>query len=158
MHDDVAVLEQEAALVARGRGDPGDGRARVLGPVEQRRELARVAVAGVVAGERAAVLDVERAQLRGRLAVGITRPEGQCDPDRDDAGGGDRERQYDARVQSSFLPILNLCVPVDVLPLMSVAIQRNVVVLVRWNVCPGSRGPVESHSGELDVGLRPSIV
>ena len=35
------------------------------------------------------------------------------------------------------------------LPLMSVAVQRNVVVSGRWNVSPGSRGPVESHRAEF---------
>ena len=41
---------------------------------------------------------------------------------------------------------------------MSVASHLNVVVSVRWNTWPGSRGPVESHSGESSFGFEPSIV
>ena len=41
---------------------------------------------------------------------------------------------------------------------MSVALHRNVVVVVRWNTSPGSRGPVESHAGDDAVGLEPSVV
>jgi hypothetical protein len=47
---------------------------------------------------------------------------------------------------------------VDVLPLMSVASHRNVVVVEMWNTWPGSRGPVESHARDDDVGVEPSIV
>jgi hypothetical protein len=54
--------------------------------------------------------------------------------------------------------IVNDWLPDDGLPLMSVAVQRNLVMLVRWKTSPGSRGPVESHVGKLDVGLEPSIV
>src|SRR5919199_1586174 len=58
----------------------------------------------------------------------------------------------------AYLLIWNVSLPVDALPFMSVAIHRNVVVCVRWNVSPGSRGPVESHSFDAAVGLEPSIV
>ena len=54
--------------------------------------------------------------------------------------------------------ITNCSEPLDTLPLMSSASHRNVVVSVRWKTCPGSRGPVESHSGELLVGRDPSVV
>ena len=54
--------------------------------------------------------------------------------------------------------IMNFCESIDVLPLMSVASHRNVVVSVMWNTSPGSRGPVESQSGDDAFGLDPSVV
>ena len=53
---------------------------------------------------------------------------------------------------------MNVFEPVETLPLMSVARHRKVVVLSTWNVSPGSRGPVESHSVELAFGADPSVV
>ena len=41
---------------------------------------------------------------------------------------------------------------------MSVAIHRKVVVVVTWKTSPGSRGPVESHSVDDEVGSEPSVV
>ena len=49
--------------------------------------------------------------------------------------------------------ILNFCVPWPTFPLMSVAVHLKVVVSVRWKTWPGSRGPVESHSGDDAVGV-----
>ena len=53
---------------------------------------------------------------------------------------------------------MNVRSPNDVLPLMSVARHRNVVVLVMWKTWPGSRGPVESQAVELSVGVAPLVV
>ena len=58
----------------------------------------------------------------------------------------------------SRLRMTNVWRPNETLPLMSVAIHLNVVVLVRWNVSPGSRGPVESHSADWLLGRDPSVV
>ena len=38
------------------------------------------------------------------------------------------------------------------------SIHRTVGVSVRWNTSPGSRGPVESHTGEFSVGFEPFVV
>ena len=57
-----------------------------------------------------------------------------------------------------LLSMTNFFEPVESLPLMSVASHLNVVVLVMWNTSPGSRGPVESHSGDVAFGVDPSVV
>ena len=95
VHDDVAVLEQEAALAARRVVDAGDRRPRVLDAVDHRQELTRVAAARVVVGEVAAVLDLERAQLRRRLGLVPAQRDGERDAHREQAGGrhGEGERQ-----------------------------------------------------------------
>ena len=41
---------------------------------------------------------------------------------------------------------------------MSFASHLNLVVLVMWKTSPGSRGPVESQSGDDSVGFDPSVV
>ena len=54
--------------------------------------------------------------------------------------------------------IVNVALPVVWFPAMSVASQRNSVVVVTTNDWPGSRGPVESQSVDVFEGFDPSVV
>jgi hypothetical protein len=74
--------------------------------------------------------------------------------------GEDRHGEHQRDSSSyQFPPVISKrCEPVETLPLMSSASHLNVVDWVRWNTWPGSRGPVESQSGDWLVGCEPSIV
>ena len=54
--------------------------------------------------------------------------------------------------------IMNVALPVVWFPAMSVASQRNSVVVVTTKLWPGSRGPVESQSVDVLLGFDPSVV
>ena len=159
----MAARQNGATFVPDDPLDRGDSRPRIVLALHLLAELGRPAVARGVGEEPAAALDVEG---RGRLGVLVSPEQKQRERNREGDKACEREQEkasgppWRTARRSGILPYLiwNFACPVETLPLMSVAIHRKVVVVLTTNDCPGSRGPVESHSVEDDVGFEPSVV
>ena len=106
-------------------------------------------------------------ELEGRRRRLVSRAHGNerqwhrdCDHcrGRQEKAGGPPRRA--ARTFLLLLPYLisNFALPVVWLPAMSVASQRNSVVVLTTNDWPGSRGPVDSQRVEVLFGFEPSVV
>ena len=156
----MAVREDEAALPPDLGFDCLDLRSRVVAISDEGGERTRVAVPRRFGQEASTVLQQDGRRWLARVAArrdekgGCRRKSHEAD---EKEQGGPPSRAALAVVAGLYL-IVNFACPVETLPLMSVAIHRNVVVSVRWKTSPGSRGPVESQSGELSVGFDPSVV
>ena len=157
----MAVREHEAALTPDSTLDRGDRGPWVVSVGDEPLELPRDAVAPAVGEEAAAPVEVEGG---GGDVTAVLREEHDR-RERDRAGedcGDEEEGGPEARAALAFvlLPYLiwNVALPVAWFPAMSVASQRNSVVVVTTNDWPGSRGPVESHSVEVLSGFDPSVV
>ncbi len=165
MHEAVAVGEDRPAFPPGRIGNRVHRCSGVVSAHDHRCVLACVTGAGRCLREHSAALGITRSRFlsarehehgRGRTDREDSREHDDEDPERRTGGPAARA----ARWQS--LPFRYLITktlwPVETLPLMSFAIHLNVVVSVMWNTSPGSRGPVESHSGDDSVGFDPSVV
>ncbi len=157
----MAVGEHEAALAPDGQLDRADRGPWVVSTGDELLELPRHAVAPRVADEATAPFEVNGS--RRLLAAVLHEDECRCEHGRADERRGEKEEGGpDPRAALAFvlLPYLiwNVALPVVWFPAMSVASQRNSVVVVTTNDWPGSRGPVESQSVEVLLGFEPSVV
>ena len=82
---------------------------------------------------------------------------GEAEPGGEQEEGGPARRSALPFLVLPYL-IVNVALPVVWFPAMSVASQRNSVVVVTTNDWPGSRGPVESHNVDVLLGFDPSVV
>ena len=162
MHDAVAVGEDGAALAPHRPLDRGDDRARIVLAGDGGGELPHEAVARGFPEQAAAGVELDR--RRRRLLLRPERDGGERNRDRESsrrqheqAGGPPRWRAARSFPVFPYL-ISNLALPVVWLPAMSVASQRNSVVVETTNDWPGSRGPVESQSADVLSGFDPSVV
>jgi hypothetical protein len=157
----VAVGEHEAALVPDCPLDRRDRRAWVVSAGDEPLELLRDAVTRRLGEEAAAPVEVD-----GGGGDVTSVPSKEYDRRKDggaaERGGEKEEGGPEPRTALAFVPlpylIWNVALPVVWFPAMSVASQRNSVVVVTTNDWPGSRGPVESHSVEVLSGFDPSVV
>jgi hypothetical protein len=135
VHDAVTVREDESTLGPNGRFDRRHRRARVVPAVDDSLERADQTVAGCVGQESPALAEVDR---RGRLVAAATRDQdGGCEQGRSAERGGEKKEGGPARA-ALLLPvvpylIVNVALPVVWFPAMSVASQRNSVVVVTTN-------------------------
>ena len=161
VHHAVAVREDEPSFGAHRVLDRRHRGARVVTAVDDLLERPGEAVARCVGQERPARSELDR---RGRLVAAAAREQdGGRDERRGTERGGEQDEGGPAR--RAALPFLvlryliwNVVLPVVWFPAMSVASQRNSVVFVTTNDCPGSRGPVESHNVDVLLGFDPSVV
>ena len=161
VHDAVAVRENEPALAPDGPLDRGDGGPRIVFALDERLERARPAVTRGVGEETPAPLDVDRKRVL--LLVRPQQEQSERESQGDQPRGGQQEEasgppRRAARSGLLLYLIWNFACPVEVLPLMSVASHLNVVVVLTTKDWPGSRGPVESQSVDVEVGFDPSVV
>ena len=160
VHDPVAAREHEPALRPRGRLDRRHRRTRVVPAGDDALERPDQAVLGRVGQQPPAGAEVDRL----RLIVAATAREQHRG--RDERRGAERRGKQEeggpARAALPFLVLLylivNVALPVVWFPAMSVASQRNSVVVETTNDWPGSRGPVESQSVDVLLGFDPSVV
>ena len=157
----MAVGEHEATLAPDSPFDRGDRRPWVVSAGDESLELPRDAVPPRLANDAAAPVEIDG---RGRGVTAVPRQEHDCRQD-GRAGEGCSEKNEGgpaSRAALSFVIlrylIWNVALPVVWFPAMSVASHRNSVVFVTTNDCPGSRGPVASHSVEVLLGFDPSVV
>ena len=121
----------------------------------------RDAVARRLGEQPAAPVELDRG---GRLVAPLSRDQDNCDEQgRGAERSGEKEEggpEPRAALRFLVLPYLiwNVALPVVLFPAMSVASQRNSVVVVTTNDWPGSRGPVASHSVDVLLGFDPSVV
>ena len=162
VHDPVAAREHEPALRSNRRLDRRHRRARVVPACDDALEGADQAVLGRVGqqsttgaevdrGGRRLAADAAREQHRGRARAPPRRA-----PRRPGRGAA-RRGPPSLYLVLTYL-IVNVALPVVWFPAMSVASQRNSVVVVTTNDWPGSRGPVESHNVDVLLGFDPSLV
>ena len=161
VHHSVAGGKHEAALAPDGQLDRADRRPWVVGTRDELLELPRDAIAPRVADEAAAPLEVDGSSRL--VAAVVHEDDGRCKHGRADKRRGEKQEggpEPRAALVFVLLPYLiwNVALPVVWFPAMSVASQRNSVVVVTTNDWPGSRGPVESHSVDVLLGFEPSVV
>ena len=164
VHDAVAVREHETALRSHRALDRRHRRPRVLAVSDDLAERPRQALLRRLREKASAGPEVDGGD---RLVAAVPREQDDGDGDhgRRAERGGEKElggppwRAAQRFLRRYFL-IRNFAWPVDVFPLMSVAIHLNVVVAETTNDSPGSRVPVELHSSAVDddAGFEPSVV
>jgi hypothetical protein len=156
----VTAREHEATLRPYGSLDRCHLRARVVTARDGALELADEAALRRLGQQPPAGAEVDRF---GRIVAAAA---GEQDRGREDRRsserGGKQKGGGPARATPLFLVplylIVNVALPVVWFPAMSVASQRNSVVVVTTKLWPGSRGPVESQSVDVLLGFDPSVV
>ena len=157
----MAVGEHEATLAPDRQLDRADRGPWVVGTRDKLLELPRDAVAPRAADEATAPFEVN--DSRRLVAAVLHEDQGPGEHGRADERRGEKEKggpEPWAALAFVLLPYLiwNVALPVVWFPAMSVASQRNSVVVVTTNDWPGSRGPVESQSSDSLLGFEPSVV
>ena len=165
VHEAVAALQEEPALAPGGSLDRLHRRPRIVAAGDERLELAQVAVARGLREEPTALL--HRDSTDGRVSVVAGQDEDRRRHHGNEGRQAEQEEESGPPRRAALLVrcryglparMTNCSTPWPTLPLMSVAVHLNVVVVETTNDWPGSRGPVESHSGDVSVGFDPSVV
>ena len=161
VHDPVAAREHEPALRPHGRLDRRHRRTRVVPAFDDALERADQAVLGRVGQQPTAGAEVDRL---GRRSSPPPRASSTAAVTSAAAPSAAASRKEGGPARAALLVlvlpylIVNVALPVVWFPAMSVASQRNSVVVVTTNDWPGSRGPVESHNVDVLLGFDPSVV
>ena len=158
----MATREDEAALGARRRLDRGHRGPWILTVADDIAERPRQALARRLVQEPATGPEVHS---RDRLVAAVLCEQGGDEDNQrrgsersgEEEPGGPPGRAARVVFLLTYL-ISNFALPVVWLPAMSVASQRNSVVVLTTNDWPGSRGPVDSQSVEVLSGFEPSVV
>ena len=164
----MTAREQKAAFAPDGPLDRRDRRPGVVPVAHDRLEAADPAVLDVIAQEAAALAEVDCdwpfrtlvASAKGKQSNRYGYHDQPREGEQDQTSGPPwwRAARWTGVLSYGVLLMTNFFEPFDWLPLMSVASHLNVVDSVMWNTSPGSRSPVESHSGDVAFGVDPSVV
>ena len=145
-----------------GRLDRRHRRPRIVPAFDDAFERADQAVPGRVGEQPTAGAEIDGFGRRIVAAAAREQHRGRHERRRAERGGKQEEEGGPARAALLVLAlpylIVNVALPVVWFPAMSVASQRNSVVVVTTNDWPGSRGPVESHNVDVFDGFDPSVV